>query len=130
MAYEQTLFIEREWQAGDDGSIPVINPVTEETVASISSASKARVDAALQSADLDGLRQLAFSSAAVARRERLPECRLCEIRAGPAACEPPSWIDPVLIVHRECGLDHERGYVDGLRAQGSHCLSFQLVRLE
>jgi acyl-CoA reductase-like NAD-dependent aldehyde dehydrogenase len=48
MAYQQTLFIEREWQAGDDGSIPVINPVTGETVASISSASKARVDAALR----------------------------------------------------------------------------------
>jgi hypothetical protein len=32
--------------------------------------------------------------------------------------QPPSWIDPVLIVLRERGLDHERGYVDELRAQG------------
>jgi len=32
--------------------------------------------------------------------------------------EPPTWIDPVLIVLRERGLDHERGYVDGLRALG------------
>jgi len=32
--------------------------------------------------------------------------------------EPPAWADPVLIVLRERGLDHERGYVDQLRAQG------------
>ena len=32
--------------------------------------------------------------------------------------EPPAWVDPVLIVLRERGLDHERGYVDELRAQG------------
>ena len=32
--------------------------------------------------------------------------------------EPPTWVDPVLIVLRERGLDHERGYVEGLRAQG------------
>jgi predicted RecB family nuclease len=30
---------------------------------------------------------------------------------------PPSWRDPVLVVLRQRGLDHERGYVDGLRAQ-------------
>src|SRR6476620_5652870 len=30
----------------------------------------------------------------------------------------PAWVDPVLIVLRERGLDHERGYVDQLRAQG------------
>jgi uncharacterized protein len=29
----------------------------------------------------------------------------------------PSWVDPALIVLRQRGLDHERGYVDGLRAQ-------------
>ena len=33
--------------------------------------------------------------------------------------EPPAWVDPVLIVLRERGLEHERGYVDELRAQGS-----------
>jgi hypothetical protein len=32
--------------------------------------------------------------------------------------EPPTWVDPVLIVLRERGLDHERGYVEELRAQG------------
>jgi hypothetical protein len=32
--------------------------------------------------------------------------------------EPPAWVDPVLIVLRERGLEHERGYVDELRAQG------------
>ena len=32
--------------------------------------------------------------------------------------EPPTWVDPVLIVLRERGLEHERGYVDELRAQG------------
>src|SRR4029077_10485819 len=30
----------------------------------------------------------------------------------------PAWVDPGLIVLRERGLDHERGYVDELRAQG------------
>ena len=30
---------------------------------------------------------------------------------------PPIWRDPVLVVLQERGLDHERGYVDGLRAQ-------------
>ncbi len=30
----------------------------------------------------------------------------------------PTWIDPVLVVLQQRGLDHERGYVDGLRAQG------------
>src|SRR6202035_2143212 len=30
---------------------------------------------------------------------------------------PPSWRDPVLVVLQQRGLDHERGYVDGLRAQ-------------
>jgi predicted RecB family nuclease len=30
----------------------------------------------------------------------------------------PTWVDPVLIVLRERGLDHERGYVEELRAQG------------
>lgn len=49
MTYEQTLFIDREWQAGDAGSIPVINPATEETVVPISSATTAQVNAALQS---------------------------------------------------------------------------------
>jgi predicted RecB family nuclease len=32
--------------------------------------------------------------------------------------ERPTWVDPVLIVLRERGLDHERGYVQELRAQG------------
>ena len=32
--------------------------------------------------------------------------------------EPPAWVDPVLIVLRERGLEHERGYVEELRAQG------------
>jgi uncharacterized protein len=32
--------------------------------------------------------------------------------------ERPSWIDPVLMVLRERGLDHERGYVDTLRTKG------------
>jgi uncharacterized protein len=32
--------------------------------------------------------------------------------------EPPTWIDPALIVLRERGLEHERGYVEGLRALG------------
>jgi predicted RecB family nuclease len=32
--------------------------------------------------------------------------------------DPPAWVDPVLIVLRERGLEHERGYVDELRAQG------------
>jgi len=31
---------------------------------------------------------------------------------------PPTWTDPVLIVLRERGLEHERGYVEELRAQG------------
>jgi predicted RecB family nuclease len=31
---------------------------------------------------------------------------------------PPAWVDPVLLVLRERGLDHERGYVETLRAQG------------
>jgi len=30
----------------------------------------------------------------------------------------PSWVDPVLIVLRERGLEHERSYVDELRAEG------------
>ncbi len=30
----------------------------------------------------------------------------------------PTWTDPVLVVLRERGLEHERNYVDGLRAQG------------
>ncbi len=30
---------------------------------------------------------------------------------------PPSWRDPALGVLQQRGLDHERGYVDGLRAQ-------------
>jgi len=33
-------------------------------------------------------------------------------------CERPSWVDPVLILLRERGLDHERGYVEKLRVQG------------
>jgi hypothetical protein len=32
--------------------------------------------------------------------------------------KPPAWVDPVLIVLRERGLEHERGYVDELRARG------------
>ena len=32
--------------------------------------------------------------------------------------EAPTWIDPVLIVLRERGLEHERGYVQKLRAEG------------
>jgi uncharacterized protein len=31
---------------------------------------------------------------------------------------PPTWVDPVLIVLRERGLDHERGYAEELRALG------------
>jgi hypothetical protein len=30
--------------------------------------------------------------------------------------EPPTWVDPVLKVLRERGLEHERGYVERLRA--------------
>jgi len=30
---------------------------------------------------------------------------------------PPSWRDSGLVVLQQRGLDHERGYVDGLRAQ-------------
>lgn len=32
--------------------------------------------------------------------------------------ESPSWVDPAAIVLRERGLEHERRYVEGLRAQG------------
>jgi len=32
--------------------------------------------------------------------------------------KPPTWTDPVLIVLRERGLEHEHGYVEELRAQG------------
>ena len=32
--------------------------------------------------------------------------------------EPPTWVDPVVKVLRERGLEHERGYVERLRAQG------------
>src|SRR5262249_11391715 len=32
--------------------------------------------------------------------------------------EPPSWVDPVLIVLRQRGLEHEHSYVELLRAQG------------
>src|SRR5690348_4470855 len=34
------------------------------------------------------------------------------------AREKPAWVDPVLTALRERGLDHERGYVARLRAQG------------
>ena len=37
--------------------------------------------------------------------------------------EPPTWTDPVLIVLRERGLEHERGYVEELRAQGLSSLA-------
>ena len=30
----------------------------------------------------------------------------------------PTWIDPALVVLQQRGLDHERSYVDTLRAQG------------
>jgi predicted RecB family nuclease len=32
--------------------------------------------------------------------------------------EAPKWVDPVLIVLQERGLEHERNYVDALRAEG------------
>lgn len=32
--------------------------------------------------------------------------------------EAPSWVDPVVSVLRERGLEHERAYVEKLRAQG------------
>jgi predicted RecB family nuclease len=31
---------------------------------------------------------------------------------------PPSWVDPVLAILQQRGLDHERSYVDQLRADG------------
>jgi uncharacterized protein len=31
---------------------------------------------------------------------------------------PPTWTDPVLIILRDRGLEHERGYVEKLRAEG------------
>jgi predicted RecB family nuclease len=41
-----------------------------------------------------------------------------DLAVARGAGEPPTWVDPVLIVLRERGLEHERGYVDELRAQG------------
>ncbi len=32
--------------------------------------------------------------------------------------EAPRWIDPLVVVLQQRGLDHERGYADGLRAEG------------
>jgi predicted RecB family nuclease len=32
--------------------------------------------------------------------------------------EAPRWVDPVMVVLQQRGLDHERGYADALRAQG------------
>jgi hypothetical protein len=40
----------------------------------------------------------------------------------------PDWVDPVLIVLRERGLDHERGYVEELRAQDLSIADFRDVR--
>ena len=59
----------------------------------------------LSASDLSGFlscKHLTALDLAVARGER----------------EPPTWVDPVLKVLRERGLEHERGYVEGLRAQG------------
>jgi uncharacterized protein len=41
-----------------------------------------------------------------------------DLAVAQGAREPPTWTDPVLIVLRERGLEHERGYVEQLRAQG------------
>lgn len=32
--------------------------------------------------------------------------------------EAPTWVDPAMLVLQQRGLDHERGYVDALRAEG------------
>jgi uncharacterized protein len=32
--------------------------------------------------------------------------------------EAPTWVDPVMLVLQQRGLDHERGYADALRAEG------------
>lgn len=32
--------------------------------------------------------------------------------------QAPSWVDPLMVVLRERGLEHERGYADSLRAEG------------
>lgn len=41
-----------------------------------------------------------------------------DLAVARGARKPPTWTDPVLIVLRERGLEHERGYVEKLRAQG------------
>src|SRR5262245_24352140 len=41
-----------------------------------------------------------------------------DLAVARGARKPPTWTDPVLIALRERGLEHERGYVDALRAQG------------
>ena len=40
-----------------------------------------------------------------------------DLAVAQGARTSPTWIDPVLIVLRERGLEHERGYVEQLRAQ-------------
>jgi uncharacterized protein len=41
-----------------------------------------------------------------------------DLAVARGARKPPTWTDPVLIVLRERGLEHERGYVEEPRAQG------------
>jgi predicted RecB family nuclease len=41
-----------------------------------------------------------------------------DLAVARGARKPPTWTDPVLIALRERGLEHERGYVEKLRAQG------------
>lgn len=37
------------------------------------------------------------------------------------AREPPTWTDPVLIILRERGLEHERGYVEVFKLRTIAC---------
>ena len=41
-----------------------------------------------------------------------------DLAVARGARRPPTWSDPVLIILRERGLEHERGYVEELRVQG------------
>src|SRR5262245_63886625 len=41
-----------------------------------------------------------------------------DLAVARGARKPPTWVDPVLIILRERGLEHERGYVEELRAEG------------
>jgi hypothetical protein len=41
-----------------------------------------------------------------------------DLAAVSGQSKAPEWIDPVLQILRERGIDHERGYVEGLLAEG------------